>query len=126
MHDNTSSDSSLSLPAVDPAHLQSNQSTNITDGSAAPAQPTSSMPQPAPTSSAQQTPPAAVAAATDTPSQSNLIAEDVDLIEKEWVERAKDIVHKTKDNPYLQNQALTQMKVDYIKKRYDKNVQMSE
>lgn len=57
---------------------------------------------------------------------SALIAEDVDLIEKEWVERAKEIVHKTKDNPYLQNRALTQLKVDYVKKRYNKAVKMNE
>jgi hypothetical protein len=54
-----------------------------------------------------------------------IIADDADVIEKEWVERAKEIVYKTKDNPYLQNKAITRMKVDYIKKRYNKDIRIS-
>ncbi len=53
------------------------------------------------------------------------IADDVDLIEKEWVEKAKEIVEKTRDNPYLQNKAISEMKADYIKKRYNKDVSKS-
>jgi len=55
-------------------------------------------------------------------SQSPAIADDVDLIEKEWVEKAKEIVNKTKDNPYLQNKAMSEFKADYIKKRYNKEL----
>lgn len=54
------------------------------------------------------------------------IADDVDLIEKEWVEKAKEIVEKTKDNPYLQNKAISQIKSDYIKKRYNKDLAKSD
>ena len=54
------------------------------------------------------------------------IADDADLIEKEWVEKAKEIVDKTRDNPYLQNKAISEMKADYIKKRYNKDVTKSE
>lgn len=54
------------------------------------------------------------------------IADDIDLIEKEWVEKAKEIVDKTRDNPYLQNKAIGEIKVDYIKKRYNKNVLKSD
>jgi hypothetical protein len=50
------------------------------------------------------------------------IADDADLIEKEWVEKAKEIVEKTRDNPYLQNKAINEMKTDYIKKRYNKDI----
>lgn len=50
------------------------------------------------------------------------IADDIDLIEKEWVEKAKEIVEKTKDNPYLQNKAISEIKSDYIKKRYNKDL----
>lgn len=50
------------------------------------------------------------------------IADDVDLIEKEWVEKAKEIVEKTRDNPYLQNKAISEIKSDYIKKRYNKDI----
>ncbi len=49
-------------------------------------------------------------------------AEDVDLIEKAWVEKAKSIVNETQGNPYEQNERLTKMKADYLKKRYDKNI----
>lgn len=57
---------------------------------------------------------------------SPMIADDVDLIEKEWVEKAKEIVNKTKDNPYLQNKAISEIKTDYIKKRYNKDLSKSE
>lgn len=67
--------------------------------------------------------------ATPAPTYANtddFIADDTDLIEKEWVERAKEIVHKTKDNPYLQNKAIAKMKADYIKKRYNKDLRVQE
>lgn len=50
------------------------------------------------------------------------IADDADLIEKEWVEKAKEIVEKTRENPYLQNKAINEIKADYIKKRYNKDI----
>lgn len=53
------------------------------------------------------------------------IADDTDLIEKEWVEKAKEIVEKTRDNPYLQNKAINEIKTDYIKKRYNKDISTS-
>lgn len=53
-------------------------------------------------------------------------AEDSDLIEKEWVERAKEIVEHTKDDPYEQQKALSKMKADYMKKRYNKDIKISE
>lgn len=45
-----------------------------------------------------------------------------DLIEKEWVSKAKQIVEQTRDDPYKQSEGLTMMKVDYMKKRYNKNI----
>jgi hypothetical protein len=54
------------------------------------------------------------------------IADDVDLIEKEWVNRAKQIVAKTKDDPREQSKELHKYKVDYIKKRYNKDIKVSE
>ena len=50
------------------------------------------------------------------------IAEDVDLIEKEWVKKAKDIVNATYGDPYTQNKQISKMKVEYIKKRYDREI----
>lgn len=53
-------------------------------------------------------------------------AEDSDLIEKEWVERAKQIVMHTREDPYEQQRALSQMKADYLKKRYNKDIKISD
>lgn len=53
-------------------------------------------------------------------------AEDSDLIEKEWVERAKQIVEHTREDPYEQQRALSQMKADYMKKRYNKDIKISD
>lgn len=49
-------------------------------------------------------------------------ASDADLIEKEWVVKAKDIVQHTQDNPYEQQKALSKFKADYMKKRYNKDI----
>lgn len=44
-------------------------------------------------------------------------AGDDDLIEKEWVERAKKIVDENKDDPYAQERAVYALQQDYRKKR---------
>lgn len=54
------------------------------------------------------------------------IAEDTDLIEKEWVEKAKQIVERTRHDPRQQSNDMNLMKVDYLKKRYNKDVKLSE
>ena len=53
-------------------------------------------------------------------------AEDLDLIEKIWVQKAKQIVDSTQGDPHVQNEQLNKMKVEYIKKRYDKDIRSSE
>lgn len=83
-------------------------------------------------STAQSTQPADNTQAPDDSQQASVIADtpaiadDVDLIEKVWVEKAKEIVDKTRDNPYLQNKALGQYKAGYIKKRYNKDIPAGE
>jgi hypothetical protein len=54
------------------------------------------------------------------------VADDIDLIEKAWVQKAKEIVMQTQGDPYSQNKKINQMKVEYIKKRYDKDIRSSE
>lgn len=49
-------------------------------------------------------------------------AADSDLIEKEWVLKAKQIVEHTAEDPYVQQQELSKMKSDYMKKRYNKDI----
>jgi len=53
-------------------------------------------------------------------------ADDVDLIEKSWVEKAKNIVSETMGNPHSQSVEITKMKADYIKKRYNKELKGNE
>lgn len=53
-------------------------------------------------------------------------ATDSDLIEKEWVEKAKEIIEHTKDDPYEQQRALSAMKSDYMKKRYNRELNQED
>jgi hypothetical protein len=53
------------------------------------------------------------------------IEDDGDLIEKEWVNKAKQIVERTRNDPYKQSEELTVFKADYMKKRYDKTIKVS-
>lgn len=54
------------------------------------------------------------------------IADDTDLIEKEWVEKAKEIVFQTSQDPHLQNKEMNKVKVEYLKKRYNKDLKLGE
>lgn len=54
------------------------------------------------------------------------IADDVDLIETEWVNKAKKIVHETRDDPRQQKRQVSALKADYMKKRYGKDVKLSD
>lgn len=58
------------------------------------------------------------------PISTNLQAEDADLIEKEWVTKAKHIVEQTKNDPFVQNQEISKVKAEYISKRFDKQVKL--
>ena len=53
-------------------------------------------------------------------------AQDNDLIEKEWVVKAKEIIASTASDPSEQNRQLAALKADYIQKRYNKTVKLSE
>lgn len=59
-------------------------------------------------------------------STSGLVADDGDLIEKEWVVKAKEIVERTKLDPYVQNKEINRVKADYMKKRYNKEIKLTE
>jgi len=54
------------------------------------------------------------------------IADDNDLIEKEWVLKAKEIVARTRHDPYQQNKQVESFKADYMKKRYNKDIKLTE
>lgn len=54
------------------------------------------------------------------------VVDDGDLIEKEWVSKAKQIVEKNRNDPYKQSEELTAFRADYMKKRYNKNIKLDK
>jgi hypothetical protein len=51
-----------------------------------------------------------------------LVANDDDLIEKEWVDQAKRIIVQTKDDPYKREQEVSKLQADYLRKRYGREL----
>lgn len=61
------------------------------------------------------------------PSTANPIAaNDDDVIEKEWVDRAKQVIIQTKDNPYAREKAIGELQRDYLAKRYGRQIGASD
>ena len=52
------------------------------------------------------------------------VADDKDIIEPEWVNRAKQIVASNREDPFAQSEALTEFKADYMQKRYNKVIKL--
>lgn len=53
-------------------------------------------------------------------------ASDEEVIEKEWVDKAKKIITQTKDDPYKQEKEVSKLQADYLKKRYGKEIKIAE
>ena len=69
-----------------------------------------------------QAPVSQSAASTTTP----MVAADEDLIEKEWVDKAKEIITQTKDDPHARTAQVNALQRDYLQKRYGKVVGTSD
>lgn len=54
------------------------------------------------------------------------IDDNDDRVEKVWVEKAKQIVEHTRNDPHKQSQELTVFKADYMKKRYGKSIKITQ
>lgn len=54
------------------------------------------------------------------------IAADNDVIEKEWVDALDEVIRRTSDNPFLQQEEISKVKVEYMKKRYNKDIKKGE
>ena len=81
-----------------------------------------SLPVPAPLTST-----IAVGSVSNTTSNANpSVAEDADLIEKVWVQKAKDLIKKTQSDPHIQSREVNIFKADYMQKRYNKVLKLSE
>lgn len=50
------------------------------------------------------------------------VAGDDDLIEKEWVDRAKKIIDETHNDPHKREQEVARLQADYLRKRYGKEL----
>ena len=55
-----------------------------------------------------------------------LVAADEDVIEKEWVDKAKKIIDETKDDPYARTNRVNELQKNYLQKRYNKELGASE
>lgn len=75
---------------------------------------------PLPTAPQQVTPSTHVVHDDDMPA----VAADEDLIEKEWVEKAKKVISETKHDPYSQEKAVRRLQADYLSKRYGKVIKV--
>lgn len=53
-------------------------------------------------------------------------ANDDDVIEMEWVHRAKQIIIQTKDSPFAREKAIAELQRDYLMKRYGRQVGASD
>ncbi len=54
----------------------------------------------------------------DTP----IAANDDDLIEKEWVDKAKKILADTRDDPHRRESEVNKLQIEYIRKRYGREI----
>jgi len=91
------------------------------------AQPTLTTPNPIPVAPPAVMPPVqpgdpqaaatSAAAADDT---------DTDELDREWINKAKAIVERTKADPYTESKELGRVKSDYMKIRYNKDIKVAE
>lgn len=83
---------------------------------------------PPPQAPAVAVPPQAVALPTVQPAvdsavaQNPITANDDDTIEKEWVDRAKQVIVETRNDPRAREKAIGALQRDYLMKRYGKQL----
>ena len=58
--------------------------------------------------------------------QSSFTGKDEDRIDKVWVEKAKSIIVRTKEDPFEQKNQLSKVKADYIKTRFNKTIKLDD
>lgn len=88
--------------------------------------PVSPAPTSAPVVPAQSATQGQAVAPTIVGDDSPQIADDVDVIEKEWVDKAKKIVDSTKSDPHEQEKQVGKLQADYMLKRYNKQIKTVE
>ncbi len=53
-------------------------------------------------------------------------AGDTDVIEKEWVIKAKEVIELTRHDPYKQALEINKLRADYMKKRYNRDIKVAK
>ena len=56
------------------------------------------------------------------PDDTPATAHDNEVIEKEWVDKAKRVIAETKDDPYRREQEVSKLQADYLLKRYGRKL----
>jgi len=54
------------------------------------------------------------------------IAADQDVVEPEWVDAAEQVITQTAGNPHAEEEAVENLQIDYLKKRYGHEVKKPE
>ncbi len=54
------------------------------------------------------------------------IVDDGDAIEKDWVDKARQIVAANRNDPHRQSEEMMIFRADYMKKRYGKDIKLSK
>jgi hypothetical protein len=49
-----------------------------------------------------------------------------DALDEEWVNKAKAIIERTKNDPYVESRELGKAKADYLRIRYNKQIKVAE
>lgn len=114
-------------PNVGPVFNGPEQSISIAETAPSLAAATTGMPAymlPVPTAPLPSLNVSSVASTTNSSNPS--VADDADLIEKEWVQKAKQIIAKTQNDPFQQSREISLIKADYMQKRYNKVLKQSE
>ncbi|HTH71806.1 MAG TPA: hypothetical protein VL737_00390 [Candidatus Pristimantibacillus sp.] len=73
-----------------------------------------------------QAAPGAAPAPGMTPMTQSAPAGSDDDIDREWVDRAREIVEKTKGDPFAQSQELSKFKAEYLKNRHNRDTKAGE
>jgi hypothetical protein len=53
-------------------------------------------------------------------------ADDDSALDEEWVNKAREIVERTHNDPYVQSREISKIKSQYIKVRYNKDIKSSD
>lgn len=52
------------------------------------------------------------------------VPEEKDNIDQVWIDRIKGLVDQTKDDPHARNQAISRLRADYMKQKYNKDIKL--